>query len=120
MIEHEKEVGQNATMASTSEEAALEAAEMNEDIPHMATDGTAALHDAKAKMAAKDTTKEEKEAKHETYFLGYAPQKLEPLRAVKRDKTALMLTQRPNAWDPFTAMMGLTRDASQTSPRATR
>jgi len=108
MIEHEKEVGQNATMASTSEEAALEAAEMNEDIPHMATDGTAALHDAKAKMAAsaKDTTKEEKEAKHETYFLGYAPEKLVPLRAVKRDKTALMLTQRPDAWDPFTANDG--------------
>jgi hypothetical protein len=103
MIEAEQAEGQNATIASTGEEAALEAAEMDSDVPHVATDGTAALHDAYAKKAAlaKETTEEEKHATRETYFLGYVPSKLVPVRSVKRDKTALMLQQRPETYDPF-------------------
>ena len=106
MIETEQSEGQNATIASTGEEAALEAAEAASEVPHISTDGTAALHEAYAKKAAasKDTTEEEKHAKRETYSLGYVPSKLVPLRAIKRDKTtsvSFSATTRPTTYDPF-------------------
>jgi len=104
MIETEQAQGQNATIASTAEEAALEVAEMNSEVPHIPTDGTAALHEAYAKKAAsaKETTEEEKHAMRQTYSLGYVPEKLVPLRAMKRDKTtSVMLTARPTTYDPF-------------------
>ena len=104
MIEEEQAAGQQTTLPSNADEASTQAAEQHEHMPHAGTtNGTAALRDAAAKKTAAwaKTTPGDRKGMRERYHLGYVPEKIYPLHAVKRDKTALKLQGRPATYDPF-------------------